>query len=293
MNFIGNQKSVSLLQRSLKNGQINHAYIFSGPEHVGKFTLAKMFALSAISGIEMNLDINDFNKDALLDLILVFPEIIEKKGISKQRDISIESIRDAKQSLSSFPYHGKYKIMIIDDAHKLNISAQNALLKILEEPNSTTMIILITHEVDRLLPTLQSRSQMINFGLVNDSDMQNNFSEKIISFSAGRPGIANFINYDENELVFRAEAINEFKKVVRGSLNDRFLLAEEFSKDIIKTLDKLNIWMWEMRKNALLADDSQRSKIYASMEKIQKSMEMLKRTNASSRLVLETLFMDI
>ena len=51
--------------------------------------------------------------------------------------------------------------------------------------------------------------------------------------------------------------------------------------------------MWEMRKNALLADDSQRSKIYASMEKIQKSMEMLKRTNASSRLVLETLFMDI
>ena len=293
MDFIGNQKSVSLLQRSLKNGQVNHAYIFSGPEHVGKFTLAKMFALSAISGTEMNLDINDFDKDALLDLILVSPEIIEKKGISKQRDISIESIRDAKQSLSSFPYYGKYKIMIIDDAHKLNISAQNALLKILEEPNSTTMIILVTHEIDRILPTLQSRSQMVNFGLVNDIDMQKSFSENVVSFSAGRPGIASLISYDENELAFRAEAINEFKKVVRGSLNERFLLAEEFSKDIVKTLDKLNIWMWEMRKNALVVDDNQRSKIYASMEKIQKSMEMLKRTNASSRLVLETLFMDI
>jgi len=293
MDFIGNQKSLSLLQRSLKSGQVNHAYIFSGPEHVGKFTLAKMFALSAISGTEMILDTNDFDKDALLDLILVSPEIVEKKGISKQRDISIESIRDAKQSLSSFPYHGKYKIMIIDDAHKLNISAQNALLKILEEPNSTTMIILITHEIDRILPTVQSRSQIINFALANDEQMQKVFSQDIISLSTGRPGLAQFMLENEDEKIFRSETIKELKKVTSGSLNDRFLLAEEFSKDIVKTLDKLNVWMWEMRKKALVADEYQRSKIYASMEKIQKSMETLKRTNASARLVLEVLFMDI
>ena len=293
MDFIGNKKSVSLLQRSLKSGQVNHAYIFSGPEQVGKFTLAKMFALSAISGTEMSLDINDFDKNALLDLILVSPEIVEKKGIYKQRDISIESIRDAKQSLSSFPYHGKYKIMIIDDAHKLNISAQNALLKILEEPNSTTMIILITHEADRILTTLQSRSQMVNFGLANDIDMQNIFSENIISLSVGRPGLAKIMLEDKDKLLFQSEAIKDLNKIINGSLNERFTLAEEFSKDIVKTLDKLNIWMWEIRKSALTADKYQRSKVYASIEKIQKSMEILKRTNASSRLVLETLFMDI
>jgi DNA polymerase-3 subunit delta' len=293
MDFIGNRKAFDLLARSIKNDSLNHAYIFSGPEQVGKFTLAKMFALHAISGTKMILDINDFDKNALLDLILVSPEIVEKKGISKQRDISIESVREVKKSLSLFPYHGKYKILIIDDAHKLNISAQNALLKILEEPNPTTMIILVTHEIDRILPTLQSRSQIVNFGLINDADMQNIFSANIVSLSAGRPGIANLISHNENERVFRAEALSELKKVVGGSLNDRFSLAEEFSKDIVKTLNKLNAWIWEMRKNALVGDEYQRSKIYASIEKIQKSMGMLKRTNASSRLVLETLFMDI
>jgi DNA polymerase III subunit delta' len=293
MDFIGNKKTISFLQKSLKSGLLNHAYIFSGPDQVGKFTLAKMFALSAISGTEMSLDTNDFNKDALLDLIVVAPEVVEKNGISKQRDISIESIRDVKQSLSLFPYHGKYKIMIVDDAHKLNISAQNALLKILEEPNPTTIIILVTHEIDRILPTVQSRSQIINFSLANDEQMQKIFSKDIISLSAGRPGLAQFMLENEDERIFRSEAINDFNKVISGSINEKFALAEEFSKDIIKTLKMLDIWIWEMRKNAFSSDEIKRKDIYASMEKIQKNMETLKRTNANARLVLETLFMDI
>ena len=71
------------------------------------------------------------------------------------------------------------------------------------------------------------------------------------------------------------------------------MLAEEFSKDISKTLKRLDVWIWEMRKKALSSSEIERKNIYADMEKIQKSMEKQKRTNASSRLVLETLFMDI
>ena len=291
--FIGNKKTFDLLARSIKNDSLNHAYIFSGPEQVGKFTLAKMFALHAISATEMRLDIGDFDKNALFDLILVSPEIVEKKGISKQRDISIESIRDAKQSLSLFPYHGKYKIMIINDAHKLNISAQNALLKILEEPNLTTMIILVTHEIDRILPTVQSRSQIINFALANNEQMQKVFSQDIISLSAGRPGLANIMLENEDERIFRLEAIKDLNKIISGSLNEKFALAEEFSKDIVETLKRLDVWIWEMRKKALLSNEVERKNIYASIEKIQKNMETLKRTNANARLVLETLFMDM
>lgn len=293
MDFIGNKKTFDLLARSIKNDSLNHAYIFSGPEHSGKFTLAKMFALSAISGTEMNHDISVFNKDALLDLILVTPEITEKKGISKQRDISIESIRDAKQALSLFPYHGKYKIMIIDDAHKLSVSAQNALLKILEEPNPTTMIILITHEIDRILSTVQSRSQTINFGLVGDEDMQKVFPEEIILLSAGRPGLAKIMLENEDERVFRSEAIDKFNKIIRGSINERLMLAEELSKNIVETLKVLDIWIWEMRKKAFSSDKLECANIYAAIGNIQGSMEALKRTNASARLVLESLFMDI
>jgi DNA polymerase III subunit delta' len=293
MNFIGNQKTFNLLAKSLKNGQLNHAYIFSGPEHVGKFTLAKMFAFGAISGSELGKETDALNKNAQLDLLVIAPEISEKKGVSKMRDIPIESIRDAQKSLSLFPFQGKYKIMLIDEAQKMSTSAQNALLKMLEEPNPTTIIILVTSEVDRLLATVQSRCQTINFGLVGDEEILDFFPQNVVSLSAGRPGLAKIIIENKEEFDFRSEAILDFDKIVSGSINERLVLAEEFSKNIGKTLDKLNFWLWEMRKKAFLAKDFERRNLYAGMEKIETSMSVLKRTNANARLVLETLFLDI
>ena len=293
MNFLGNQKVTNLLKKSLDSGNISHAYIFSGPEHVGKFTLAKMFALHLIEGSNLDLEMEKISKDALLDLITIAPEIAEKNGIAKQRDIPIESIRDAQKSLSLFPYHGKYKILIIDDAHKLNVAAQNALLKILEEPNPTTIIILVTSNEDKILPTVKSRCQMINFGLVDDAEMLECFPQNLVSLSAGRPGLVKIMGENEDEMVFRSEAISNLNKIISGSLNEKLLLAEQISKDMSKTSDLLNFWLWEMRKKALVSEESERKNIYAGMEKIQKSLETLKNTNANGRLVLETLFMDI
>jgi len=293
MNFLGNQKVTNLLKKSLDSGNISHAYIFSGPEHVGKFTLAKMFALHLIEGSKLDLEMEKTSKDTLLDLITIAPEIAEKNGIAKQRDIPIESIRDAQKSLSLFPYHGKYKILIIDDAHKLNVAAQNALLKILEEPNPTTIIILVTSNEDKILPTVKSRCQMINFGLVDDAEMLEFFPQNLVSLSAGRPGLTKIMVENEDEMVFRSEAVSNLNKIISGSLNERFSLAEQLSKDVSKTSDMLNCWLWEMRKKALVSEDSERKNVYAGMEKIQKSLETLKNTNANGRLVLETLFMDL
>lgn len=293
MLFLGNQKVTNLLKKSLGSGNISHAYIFSGPEHVGKFTLAKMFALHLIEGSNLGLEMEKTSKDALLDLITIMPEITEKNGVAKQRDIPIESIRDAQKSLSLFPYHGKYKILIIDDAHKLNVAAQNALLKILEEPNPTTIIMLVTSNEDKILPTVKSRCQMINFGLVDDAEMLEFFPQNLVSLSAGRPGLAKIMGENEDEVVFRSEAVGNLNKIISGSLNERFSLAEQLSKDVSKTSDMLNCWLWEMRKKALVSEDSERKNVYAGMEKIQKSLETLKNTNANGRLVLETLFMDL
>ncbi|EKE18956.1 MAG: DNA polymerase III, delta prime subunit [uncultured bacterium] len=298
MQFIGNEKATNILARSIENAVLNHAYLFSGPAHVGKFTLAKMFALNLIEGVELSLDMEKANKDALLDLIVIGPEIVEKNNVSKQRDISIDAIRDAKQSLSLFPYHGKYKILIIDDAHKMNASAQNGLLKSLEEPNPTTIIILVTHEIDRILPTILSRCQVINFGLVHDDDMKkgfagtSSFSENCIELSAGRPGLAKQLNENPEERNFRANALQEFSRIRNASLNEKFKMAEEFSKNVVTTLEKLNMWIWEMRKIAI-SSSQERDNMFNYIGKIQKSMVVLKSTNANSRLILESLFMDL
>jgi len=299
MQFIGNTKAVNILQKSIQNNALGHAYLFSGPERIGKFTLAKMFALSAIAGSELKLDIDEINKDAMLDLIVVQPEITEKNKVTKQRDISIESIRDAKQSLSLFPYHGKYKILVVNDAHRMTNASQNALLKILEEPNQTTIIILVTHEIDRILPTILSRLQVINFGLVSDEDMQRGFAGEFsfqrdcVELSIGRPGLAAFLSENLEEKNFRLDALMEFEKIKKGTLNDKFKLAEELSKDAVRTIDKLNMWMWEIRKSVVSIDPSISGRAYVNIEKIQKAMAILKRSNANARLILETLFMDL
>lgn len=293
MVFIGNKKAVATLSRSLEKGSLNHAYLFCGPEKLGKFSLAKSFALSAISGKSLQDGLGNEDKEALLDLIILKPEVVEKKGISKQRDISVEQVREAKQSLSLFPYHGKYKILVIDDAHRLNVAAQNALLKILEEPNPTTIIILVTSEYERILSTIVSRVQLVNFSLVDEKQMQEAFfQEEVVGLSSGRPGLAMVLASDDLEKELHLEAATQQEKISKSSLNEKFSLAEEYSKDVVKTLRKLNIWIWQLRKNAL-KNETDIPTAYAKIEKIQNCMDMLKRTNANSRLLLETLLMDL
>ncbi|EKE25492.1 MAG: hypothetical protein ACD_5C00139G0006 [uncultured bacterium] len=290
MDFIGNKKAVDTLQRAIGKSSLNHAYIFSGPEKVGKFTLARKFALAAIGDSKKISQVED--NDSLLDLIVVEPEIVEKNKVAKQRDISIETIREAKMSMSLFPYKGKYKVLIVNDAHKLNVAAQNGLLKMLEEPNATSIIILITHELDRILPTILSRCQMINFSLVGGDEMRKEFEDEA-DLSIGRPGIGNNLRNNPEEKKFRIESYGQFEKMLYGSISEKFSLAEEYSKDIVKTLQRMNIWVWEFRKRSNDLSLEQRSEIYVKIEKIQEASKLLKSTNANSRLILETLFMDL
>lgn len=294
MKFIGNQKVTNLLRKSLEHGNTNHAYLFSGPERVGKFTLAKMFAESLIAGKSLSLETDMSDKNAMLDLLIVLPEISKKNNVVKQRDISVEAIREAKKSLSLFPYRGKFKVLVVDDAHKMNAASQNALLKILEEPNPTSIIILVAHEVGKILPTIKSRVQTINFALVGDDDMESFFEGEIVSFSAGRPGLARLLEKNENELAMRREAREQMGKLASGSLSEKLEMAEDLSKDIVRTIEKLNTWIWEMRRKVSEGTDAaDRKEAYFKIEKIVKAMDVLKSTNASSRVVLEALFLDL
>jgi DNA polymerase III subunit delta' len=300
MDFIGNQKSVGFLKRSISNGSINHAYIFSGPQGVGKTTLAKIFAQALVAGKEMNLDVDFQDKEALLDLIVIEPEIVEKKDVIKTRDIPIEAVRQAQQSLSLFPYHGKYKILIVKDAHRMNSSAQNALLKLLEEPNQTSILILVTSEMDKILPTVQSRCEKINFSLVAENEIarafgkQHNFIEDAPALAMGRPALAKLILENKDELESRRQARQQLEKLKSGSLNEKMQLAEEFSKDIRKTLEVFNAWIWSLRLEALSDNEErERTRSYQAIEKMQETMTLLKNTNANSRLLLEVLFIEI
>ncbi len=300
MDFVGSKKTVTFLQKSLELGKLNHAYLFAGPQGVGKTTLAKMFAQAAIAGRQLDLDVEVQDKEALLDLILIEPETVEKKDVIKVRDIPIEAIREAQQKLSLFPYRGKYKVLIVKDAHRMNNSAQNALLKLLEEPNQTSMLILVTSEPSKILPTVQSRCEKINFSLTTQIEIaqafsaESGFANDIPMLAMGRPGLAKNMLESAEELELRRQQRQQLEKLRSGSLNEKMLLAEEFSKDVARTLSTFNAWIWLLRLDGLSNQDQQvRNQTFQVIEKIQQSMTLLKSTNANARLLLEVLFMDI
>ena len=102
MQFFGNKKAFDFLQKVIEKNSIAGAYLFCGPENVGKFLLAKAFARSLILG--ENLSLTRDLKNALLgDLIVLSPEIEEKKGIIKEKEISAEMVRRSCRELAFFP----------------------------------------------------------------------------------------------------------------------------------------------------------------------------------------------
>lgn len=286
MKFIGNQKTVKLLDRIFQSGKIANAYLFLGPEGVGKFMLAKDFAEKLTGNIEK----------ANPNLLLIRPEEETIKGIVKKRDIKVETIRELQHKLSLTASGAGYRAVVIDEAERLNKIAQNALLKTLEEPNEKVVLILVSQNENKILPTMVSRCQKIKFGLVSDEEMReiSDKSEEIAFWSCGRPGIAKKILDDPAELEFRENTKKELEIITAGNISEKFALAESWSKDENKIYEKLNLWLILLRENLRGAKSSvSPDKALIFIEAISESMQILKDTNTNTRLVLENLFLKL
>ncbi len=298
--IVGHSKIIELLERIIGKNNISHAYLFSGPESVGKFTLAKIFARNIISGTKLPLlpsgKSADVGNDNLIpDLVILEPEVEEKRGITKERDIKIEKVREIQKNLSLFPYKGKYKVLIVNNAHKMTEESQNALLKTLEEPNATSIIILVAHEEGKILPTVKSRCQKIKFNLVSDDEIKKNLSsaapatlEQLISLSLGRPGLAVRMIKDKEEFNLRRDALEKLKSLPKAGINQRLKIAEELSKNISETVKKMELWIWALHAPAL--KDTRLFKIIGKMDE---SLNEIKNTNANAKLVLENLLLNL
>ncbi len=144
--IVGQEHITQTLSRALKQGNISHAYLFTGPRGVGKTSVARILAHA----------VNDLQYDESITHI----DIIEIDAASNRR---IEEIRDLRDKVHVAPTTGKYKIYIIDEVHMLTREAFNALLKTLEEPPAHVIFILATTEAHKLPETIISRTQRFTF----------------------------------------------------------------------------------------------------------------------------------
>jgi DNA polymerase-3 subunit delta' len=161
--IIGHEKQSENLRLSLLNGRLHHAYLFIGPDGIGKRTLGLAMA-QAIHCSELE---NDFcggcgacraiQAGNHADVRVVEP-------ISNKKDISIQQVRELEKALSLRSFSGRQKVAIIDPSTLMNWAAQNALLKTLEEPRQGCVLILIASNAGGLLPTVRSRAFALSFG---------------------------------------------------------------------------------------------------------------------------------
>jgi len=294
--ILGHEKQWEFLKRTALSGKLSHAYLFSGPEHLGKKTIAFEWAHLLLNEIATS----DFSGEAPHpDLILIEPE---------NKEIQIGQIRDLIWKLSLKPYAAPLKITLIDKAHLMNQEAQNCFLKTLEEPKKNTLIILITEYPETLLPTIFSRCEQIKFypvkkekiiSYLKEGDLPEEEIKKIATVSMGRPGTAIDLIKNPQQLKDFESEIKEIVKISKSDLAQRFQYAKDLSQ-LEEPLKILNIWLFYFRDMLLkkyLSADAQVSnhsfsKIKSTIKTIQNTIFLMANTNVNSRLALEILMLN-
>ena len=153
---VGQEQVTKVLDNSLKQGKVSHAYLFIGPRGTGKTSVARIFAH----------EVNGFKYELEDDYV----DIVEIDGASNR---GIDNIRELREKAAIAPTSGKYKIYIIDEVHMLTKEAFNALLKTLEEPPAHVIFIMATTDAYKVPVTITSRAQTYTFKLADSNTMLN------------------------------------------------------------------------------------------------------------------------
>ncbi len=312
--IIGHQKQLEILQAARQNGRLSHAYILSGPSKIGKKTVALEW-LSEILGARLSASA------AHPDFAFVAPLTDPKTG-KLASEITVAQIRNLIWKLSLTPAVAPVKAALIDDAHLMNAEAQNALLKTLEEPPGSAVIVLVAQNSNRLLETIRSRCQILQFNFVSPKEMAgfpdlkgSEGSAEIIRLSFGRPGRMVEFAADSDQLKAWQEKTEEFSRVISAGMSERFAYAAKVADS--RDLDELlEIWQSHFRDKMLVALNGKKEpappestqfvfsklknassaspqKIALILEKIHELGMVLQTTNASSRLAIEYFMLDL
>jgi DNA polymerase-3 subunit delta' len=169
---VGQPLAVRLLRRAVETGKVAHAYLFAGPTGVGKRTVARLLAQALLCRAPLPGGEPCGRCSACVRLTAEPPthpdiHLVEPDG----RFIKTDQMRELQGALWSRPSEGGRVVALIDGADKLNPEAGNRLLKLLEEPPSYAVLILLAENLAGVLPTILSRCQIVNFAPLTTDEM--------------------------------------------------------------------------------------------------------------------------
>lgn len=252
--IVGQKNVVTNIKNAIKYGRTAHAYLFCGPDGVGKSTAASIFAAAVNCKAKM-LDPCGRCSSCIKAQSGNHPDIIHfrpRKHSGSKESIAVDDIRDLQMDMLKKPYEDGKKVYIIHDAQKMTEQAQNALLKTLEEPPEHTLIIMLADNMYSLLKTIMSRCQILKFTRAPERDIERYLIDKmsipkeeakyISAFSDGILGKAmDFIEDEQfkntrNEVIDLAAGLYKCDKFIALSKADYFLQNRERIDNILDVM---------------------------------------------------------
>lgn len=256
--IIGHEDIVKHFKSSIELGKISHAYILNGEKGSGKKTLAAVVAksLQCESG---EADPCGTCKSCLQAESGNQPDIIwvthEKPNVISVDEIRTQILNDIELK----PYSSRYKIYIVPDAQLMNTQAQNAILKTLEEPPEYAIIMLLTNNVDKFLPTIISRCIVLNFRpveplhmvdyLVNQIGIDREKARFCTDFAQGNLGkaVRLAISPDYNEI--KEDSLRLLRKIQDMDMDEIIQAVRNMGKyklDITDYIDIMSMWFRDL-----------------------------------------------
>lgn len=320
--IIGQEQIKEHLINALQTGKVSHAYIVNGEKSSGKEFIARVFAMALQCERGETEPCQECHscKQALSDN---HPDIIRVTH-EKPNTISVDDIRaQVNNDVGIKPYSGPRKIYLINEAEKMTVQAQNAILKTLEEPPSYAVILLLTTNVNALLPTILSRCVVLNMKPVPDEQVKRYLMEQLqvpdykaevcVAFARGNIGKARALASSEEFENVKAEALSLLKYIGQMELNEMIAAIRkinEYKLEVSDYLDICAIWYRDVllfkatndvnhlvfREEIQALRETARQCSYEGIETIIKALDTAKKrleANVNFELTMELLMLTI
>ena len=326
-NIVGHEYAIKTLRRVLLAQRVRHAYLFTGPEHIGKALLARRFAQTLLcTGGEdaHNAPQNPCNTCLSCRKVMHgnHPDVHYISRPPDKQFILIDQVRELQADAARKTLEGRRNIFIIQDMHEMNVQAANCLLKTLEEPEPDVVLLLTAPDPGLLLPTILSRVQQVPMQLLTTKQIKSALEDRwhvepeeadlIAALAAGRMGWAVQAVEDEDMLAERQAQLETLAKLSTAGKVQRFDVAQRLSADGDKLHGILELWLLWWRDMVLAANNcldlivnvdmrstiqNQAAKVGAAesqrmVRAILGTMEALDQ-NVNARVALEVLMLDL
>lgn len=321
--LLGHDWAVNLLRGQIAQDRLSHAYLFTGPQGVGRRTLA--LSLAKAVNCQDPPAAGDFCDECRACrgfAKMGHPDLHIVQLQEGDRDIKVDAVREMARMLALTPYESNYQIALLLNFERASVHAANALLKTLEEPARNVLLLLTAESAESLPATIASRCEQLRLrpvpvdslaqGLVEQRQLDEVHAQLLARVSGGRPGYALQLNEEPELLAQREKWLEDLNDLLGQGRVERFAYAEQLSKDREALRQTLVVWlsMWRdllLRSGAAagpisnldresdlasLAGSLSLSNVRDGLAAIEETLEALG-GNANARLALESLLLKL